>query len=123
MAMLNECNFIGRVGKQPVAQKSGEGKLYLKFTLYVDQGKDQKGTEKEAMPLPFVCFGKLAELMAEKLMQGQQVYVKSRVQRSTYTGGDEIVRESFSFQAVDIQLLDRREKKATEEGREAKEAP
>jgi single-strand DNA-binding protein len=114
MAMLNDCNFIGRVGKQPVAQKSQEGKPYLRFTLYVDQGKDQKGAEKEAMKLTIVCFGKLAEIMAEKLFQGQQVYVKSRVQVSTYIGGDGMERVSVAFHAVDIQLLDKKAKDGTE---------
>ncbi len=39
MPMLNDCNHIGRVGKQPQLQKSGDGKPYLRFSLYVDQGR------------------------------------------------------------------------------------
>src|SRR5690349_18599339 len=73
MAMLNDCNFIGRVGKQPDFQKPEKGNSYLRFSLAVDQGKDQQGKEKEAMWLHIVCFGKLAVLMAGKLEQGIQV--------------------------------------------------
>ncbi len=115
MAMLNDCNFIGRVGKQPVAQNSQEGKLYLRFSLAVDQGRDKSGKEKDPMWLTIICFGKLAEIMAEKLFQGQQVYVKCRVQVSTYSGGDGIEKVSVAFHAVDIQLLDKKVKDDTQE--------
>lgn len=105
MPMLNDCNFIGRVGKQPQLQQSTDKKPFLRFSLYVDQGKDQAGKEKEAMLLPIVCFAKLAEVMAEKLTQGVQVYVKGRLQLSSYIDQNGVERSSTAIQAIDVQVF------------------
>ena len=41
MATLNQCSFIGRLGKDPDDLKvTGEGKPYIQFSLAVDQGKN-----------------------------------------------------------------------------------
>ena len=105
MPMLNDCNFIGRVGKQPQLQKSKEGKPFLRFTLYVDQGKDHTGKERELLLLPIVCFGKLAEVIAERLTQGVQVFVKGRLQLSSYTDPNGIERQGIAINANDIQVF------------------
>ena len=40
MATLNQCSFIGRLGKDPEQLKvTGEGKPYIQFSLAVDQGE------------------------------------------------------------------------------------
>ena len=42
MATLNQCSFIGRLGKDPEQLKvTSEGKPYIQFSLAVDQGKDE----------------------------------------------------------------------------------
>ncbi len=117
MAMLNDCNFIGRVGKQNTIdfQKPSEGKPQLRFTLAVDQGKDQKGKEKEALWLHIICYGNLAELISGKLSQGMQVFVKGRLQLNSYTDKQGIDRQSLSINALDIQILEKKPEKAEQE--------
>lgn len=105
MPMLNDCNFIGRVGKQPKLQKSSDSRPFLRFSLYVDQGKDQTGKEKEAMRLTIVCFAKLAEIMAEMLTQGVQVFVKGRLQQSSYTDEGGTEHQTTAIHAIDVQVF------------------
>ena len=109
MPMLNDCNFIGRCGKQPSLQKAADERPFLRFSLAIDQGKDKQGNEKEPMWLTIVCFGKLAELMAEMLTQGAQLFVKGRLQKSTYTDREGVKRESVAIEALDIQVFEKRQ--------------
>lgn len=58
MATLNQCSFIGRLGKDPTIEVASEGKPYTKFSLTVDQAKDQ-----DPLWLNITCWGELAETM------------------------------------------------------------
>src|SRR5438067_1957674 len=42
MATLNQCSFIGRLGKDPDMSYTPTGKALTKFSIAIDQGKDQK---------------------------------------------------------------------------------
>ena len=109
MPMLNDCNFIGRCGKKPSLQKAADERPFLRFSLAIDQGKDQQGNEKESMWLTIVCFGKLAELMDEMLTQGVQLFVKGRLEQSSYTDKQGVDRQSVAIRAQDIQVLEKRQ--------------
>src|SRR5437763_16206043 len=79
MATLNQCSFIGRLGKDPEMNYTPSGKAVTKFSLAVDQGKGQ-----DTLWLTIVCWNDLAERMHEYLSKGQLVVVQGRlVQRSS----------------------------------------
>jgi Single-strand binding protein family len=62
MATFNQCFFIGRLGKDPEMSYTPTGKAVTKFSLAVDQGKDQK-----PMWLNIICWNELAERMNMRL--------------------------------------------------------
>ena len=103
MATFNQCYFIGRLGKDPEMNYTPrEGKAVTKFSIAVDQGKEQK-----AMWLDIECWDKLAEQMNEFLYKGAQVFVQGRLKKSTYTGKDKGEHLSIAIVATIIQMLDK----------------
>src|SRR5207248_1294487 len=99
MATLNQCSFIGRLGKDPDINYTSGGKAVTKFSLAVDQGKDQK-----ALWLTIVCWEELAERMNEMLSKGAQVFVQGRLQKNTYTDKNSVERIAVEVVAANIQL-------------------
>ena len=102
MATLNQCLFIGRLGKDPEMSYIPQGKAVTKFSIAVDQGKEQK-----ALWLDIECWDKLAEQMNEFLYKGAQVFVQGRLKKSTYTGKDKGEHLSIAIVATIIQMLDK----------------
>ena len=102
MATLNQCLFIGRLGKDPEMSYIPQGKAVTKFSIAVDQGKEQK-----PMWLDIECWDKLAEQMNVFLYKGAQVFVQGRLKKSTYTGKDKGEHLAIAIVATNIQLLDK----------------
>ncbi len=109
MPTFNQATFIARIGKDPKFSFTPEGVAYLRFSIAVDQGKDQK-----AMWLNVVCWRELAERSYTLLFSGAQVFVQGKLQKRTYTGKDKVEKELFEIVASAIQLLEKR-KTSTEE--------
>ena len=104
MATLNQCSFIGRLGKDPVLAVTKEGKPYTQFSLAVDQGKDQ------TMWLNVTCWDKLAETVEKYASKGMLVYVQGKLQIRKYTDKNKTEQTSIEIIAGNVQLLERREK-------------
>lgn len=115
MATLNQCSFIGRLGKDPEFSVTSGKQPICKFSLAVDQGKGKK-----AMWLTVTCWDKLAETVEKYAVKGTAVFVQGKLQISTYKdkggGADRIAVE---INATIVQLLERRPK----HGQEADDIP
>ena len=103
MAALNQCSFIGHVGKDPTMSDTPTGKTITKFSLAVDQGKGQK-----PLWLDITCWNDLAKRMNQYLSQGAQVFVQGRLQKNTYTDKNNVERTTVEIVAANIQLLDKK---------------
>ena len=104
MAQLNECFFIGRLGKDPEMSYTPSGKAVTKFTLAVDQGKQDK-----PMWLNITTWDKLAERVNTLLYKGAQVLVQGRLKISSYTDKNGIERLAHEIIANDVQLLEKKQ--------------
>ena len=104
MATFNSCQFIGRLGKDPDFTVTSVGKPVAKFSLAVDQGKDQP-----AMWLNVVAWEKLAEIVEKYAVKGMQVFVQGRLQVRPYEDKTGVKRQAIDLVASTVQLLDRRE--------------
>src|SRR5712692_9424139 len=102
MATFNQVTFIGRAGKMPELKVTKEGTPYLRFSLAVDQGKEQK-----PMWLNIVCWNELAERMNTFLYKGAPVFVQGRLQMRSYEDKNKIERVSIEVIASTIQLLEK----------------
>src|SRR5947209_4078714 len=102
MATFNQCQFIGRLGKDPDMSYTPNGTAVVKFSLAVDQGKDQK-----ALWLSIVCWQELAERMNTLLYKGALVFVQGRLVVRGYKDKNQVDRQALDIVATTVQLLDK----------------
>ncbi len=78
---LNSCSFIGRLGNDPVSKTLPSGDAVTNFSIAVGwKTKEKEGVEW----VNCVTFGKLADICAQYLTKGKQVYVNGRFKTRTY---------------------------------------
>ena len=105
MATLNQCSFIGRLGKDPEELKvTSEGKPYVQFSLAVDQAKDQ------TMWLQVTAWEKHAEAVEKYARKGTQVFVQGKLQINKFKDKQQIERTLVEISASNVQLLEKRQK-------------
>lgn len=81
---MNHVQLTGRLTKDPECKKTAGNTLSVaRFTLAVRRPKTKEG-DPEADFLPIVCFGKLAENIAQYVHKGRLVAVSGRIQIGSY---------------------------------------
>jgi len=106
---LNQCSFIGRLGKAPELRPVGESSV-ANFSIAVGwKSKDKEGTEWVNVS----AFGKLGEICAQYLVKGSQIYVSGKLKTDKYTK-DGVERYSTKIVADNVQFLS----KATQQEQE-----
>jgi single stranded DNA-binding protein len=96
MATLNQCSFIGHLGKDPDLQVTSEGKPYTRFSLAVKGGKDQ------TMWLNVTTWEKLAETVERFAHKGTQVFVQGRLQLRPYKDKNGVERQAVDLVSLSI---------------------
>ena len=110
---LNQCNFIGRLGKDVELRYAASGDAIANFTIAVGESwKDKQTGQKQEKTawVPIVMFGKLAEIAGQYLQKGSKVFISGKFQTRKWqdqSGADrystEVVVDGFSGQ---MQMLD-----------------
>jgi len=99
---LNQCNFIGRLGKDPETKYLPSGDAVASFSIAVGwKTKEKDGVEW----INISCFGKLAEIAGEYLRKGKQVFVSGRFHTRKWTDKEGHDRYSTQINADRIQML------------------
>lgn len=104
---LNSCNFIGRLGKEVDVRYMTDGKAVASFSIAVgSQWKSKSGEKQESVEWVNVsAFGKLAEICAEYLQKGSQVYICGKMKTDKYKDKEGVERYSTKIIADNIQML------------------
>lgn len=104
---LNQCNFIGKLGKAPELKFMQDGKGVCKFSLAIgSQWKNKNGEKQESVEwVNIVVFDKLAEICAEYLVKGSSVFISGKIKTSKYTDKQGIERYSTDIVANQMQML------------------
>ena len=98
---LNQCNFIGRLGSDPETRYLPTGDGVCSFRIAVGwKTKEKEGAEWVSI----TAFGKLAEICAQYLTKGSQVFVSGRMKTDEYEK-DGIKRYSTKIVADRMQML------------------
>ena len=107
MASLNQCNFIGRVGRDPETRYSQSGDAITNITLAVDESyKDKSGSKVDKCEWVNVTFyRKLAEIAGSFLVKGSLVYVSGKIETRKYTDKNGVEKYSTSIIANSMQML------------------
>jgi len=99
---LNQCNFIGRVGKDPEVRIIPSGLAVVDFSIAV--GFKTK-TEEKTEWVKIVAWDKLAELVGKYVKKGNQVFVSGRMQTDKWEDKEGIKRYTTKINANTIQFL------------------
>lgn len=103
---LNNCQFIGRLGREPEVKYLQSGDAVCNFTIAVGwKSKDKEGAEW----VNVTAFGKLGEVCGQYLHKGSQVFVQGRFKTDKYTDKNGVEKYSTKIQAEKIQFLGKNE--------------
>lgn len=83
---VNKAILIGRLGKDVDLQYTPGGKAVAKFSIATSETwKDAQGEKQEKTTWHnIVAWGKLAEICAQYLAKGMQVYIEGRIDNRSY---------------------------------------
>ena len=104
---LNKVILIGRLGRAPECRYLPNGDAVCNFSIATDESwKDKNGqrqtrTEWHAITM----YRKLAEIAAQYLKKGSQVYIEGRIQSRKYTGKDGIERTAYEIVCSEMKML------------------
>lgn len=99
---LNQCQFIGRLGKDPETRYAASGDAITSFSIAVGwKSKDKEGAEW----VNCTAFGKLGEICSQYLKKGSQVFVQGRFKTDKYTDKDGVERYSTKINLDSMQML------------------
>lgn len=108
MADMNQCNFTGRLGRDPEVRFLPDGTASCNASIAV--GKKWKDKETQEMKevttwVPLSFYGKIAELLGKYAAKGSQIRVTGEfaVRKYTPQGGEEKTITEIKVQ--DLQLL------------------
>lgn len=98
---LNMCQFIGRLVDTPELRQAGQTAI-CNFTIACGwKTKDKEGTEY----IRCVAYSRLAEVIAEYMVKGQQMYVSGRQTTRKYDDAKGVTKYSTEVIADRMQML------------------
>ena len=113
---MNNCNFTGRLTKDPELKTTQSGKKYLRFCLAVDGIKDKDGN-KTADFVDCIACNKSAEIIAQYTRKGSKLGISGRLHTTTYDKDGE-KRKSVDVVVNEFELLDSKPKDQAEQSQE-----
>lgn len=121
---MNKIIIIGNLGRDPEMRFTPSGQAVTKFSVASTRSyKAGNGEQvKETAWFSIEAWGKLAEICNEYLKKGSKVYVEGRIKPDKQTGSPHVYEKkdgtagaSFEVSAIEIQFLDSKGDKKTEQ--------
>ena len=112
MASVNKVIIVGNLGRDPETRYMPSGDAITNIAVATtDSWKDKvTGEKKEQTEWHRIsAFGKLAEIMAQYLKKGSQVYIEGSLRTRKYTDKDGIERYATEIRADTMQMLGSRQ--------------
>ncbi len=105
MSSLNQCSFIGNVGKSPELRYTPGGDAMCNFSIAINESWNDKETgqkREETEWVRVVAYRKLAEICGQLLSSGKQVFVQGKMKTKKFqdkeTGADRYITEIVADQ-------------------------
>ena len=100
--MINQCNFIGRLGSDPEIRYTTSGKAVASFSIACSE---KRGGEETTEWVNVVAWEKLAEICGQYLVKGSLVFIGGRMQTRKWQDKDGGTRYTTEIVARDMQML------------------
>ena len=106
MASFNKITIVGYLGKDVETRYLPDGTAVGNFSVATTE-KMKKGGESHELTTWFrvSVFGKLAEVCAQYLQKGSQVYLEGRLSQQEFSDRDGNKRTSREVKASEVQFL------------------
>ena len=106
MASVNKVILIGHLGSDPTLRQVGDSQVAAMTVATSDTWTDKNGQRQERTEWHNVsAWGKLAEICAQHLAKGRQVYVEGRIQSREYQDKDGQQRKVTEIKADQVVFL------------------
>jgi single-strand DNA-binding protein len=107
---INKVILVGNLGRDPEIRHTQNGSAVANFTLATSRRyKDRDGQQQEQTEWHrIVAWARLAEICAEYLTKGRQVYIEGRLQTREWEDKEGNKRYTTEIVALDMQMLGRR---------------
>ena len=104
---LNQCNFIGRLGKDPETRYMPSGDAVCNFSIAVGQSwTDKENVEHYSTEwVRITAYKQLAEIVDQYCEKGRQVFVSGKLRTRKWTDKENVEHYSTEIIANSIQLL------------------
>ncbi|GAA4358713.1 single-stranded DNA-binding protein [Variovorax defluvii] len=112
MASVNKVILVGNLGRDPETRTFPSGDQVCNVTLATtDRWKDkQSGEMREATEWHRLVFnGRLAEIAAQYLRKGSQIYVEGQIRTRKYTDKDGVEKYATDIRVDQMQMLGSRQ--------------
>ncbi|THF63875.1 single-stranded DNA-binding protein [Pseudothauera nasutitermitis] len=112
MASLNKVILIGNLGRDPETRYMPSGDAICNVTIATTETWKDKATGERREATEWhrvVFFSRLAEIAAQYLRKGSQVYVEGRLQTRKWQDKDGQERYTTEIRADEMKMLGRRE--------------
>ena len=105
--MMNQCNFIGRVGKPPELRYTPNGDAVATLSIACSEKfKNKQGEKQEKTEWINLTFWRgLAEIVGKYVTKGQLIYVSGKMQTRKYQDRDGNDRYSTEIVVSDMKML------------------
>lgn len=105
--MLNKVMIIGNLGADPEMRYTANGSAVTNFSVATSRSYTNTAGERveETEWFKVVAWTRLAELCAQYLTKGRQVYVEGRMQTRSWEGQDGQKRYTSELIAEDVRFL------------------
>lgn len=104
--MINNCMFIGRLGRDPESRFTQSGKTVVNFSIACSE---KRGGEEYTEWVNIVAWDKLGEICAQYLQKGSLVYISGRMQTRKWQEKSGTYRYTTEIVAREMKMLDGRE--------------
>jgi len=115
---MNNCNFTGRLTKDPELKTTQSGKKYTRFCLAVDGIKDKDGN-KTADFIDCIAWNKSGEIIAQYAVKGSKLGVSGRLHTTT----SEVNGEKRKYTEIVVNEFDLLDFKPKDQPAQAEAAP
>ena len=105
--MLNQCNFIGRCGKEPETSFTPSGAQVTKLSIACSEkyGKGEDRKERTEW-VNLVFWNKLAEIVQQYVHKGSLIYVSGRLETQSWEDKDGQKHYKTQIVANNMKMLD-----------------
>ena len=107
---VNKVILVGSIGKDPESKNMPNGNMVVNFSLATSESWKDKTTGQQQEPVEWhrlVCFGKLAEIIAQYVKKGSKLYIEGSLRTRSWEQ-DGVKKYATEIVVSEMQLLDGR---------------